>query len=353
MAEKWEQIAPLFEAVRQAVLILEQDRVVYRNPEAVQRLRSLSDQQALTLQEGPATLQGSAWQVHIRQWETCRVMTLEQTDAAPALCTQLLDVIAQSLRQPLGNAMAVAQTLFPRLLEWEDPKVAQQMAVMDQSFYQMLRLVSNLSDVSDYLSGQIELRRRAVDVVAWFSSLEEKLTDYCADKQVTLRRERPEKSCIIYADITQVERALVHLVSNALKFTPAGGQITLRLEVGATQIRLQVLDDGEGIDPAVLETLYWRAVSREALGDPRWGVGLGMQLVRQVAMAHGGAVVAQRRAEGGTCVTISLERTAPPDILSSPTLGFSYNSGFDPILLGLSDVLPASSFSGLWKKQSR
>ena len=72
--------------------------------------------------------------------------------------------------------------------------------------------------------------------------------------------------------------------------------------------RWLVLDDGEGMAPEVLDTLYWRALSRSMLGDPRWGVGLGMQLVRQVAIAHGGTVLVERRESGGTCVTVSIER---------------------------------------------
>ncbi len=340
-----QQVSALFEPVRQPVLIMEGTQLLYQNPAAAVQLPALEPEQLSALQEGKATLGGVDWLVTERQMDTLRVLTLDPVDDMGQIPLHLLEVVAQTMRTPLSTAMAVSQALFLQLEQLDDPRIQRKTAALNRSFYQLLRLASNLSDLGDYFNGTMLLRRRPVEVVQWMEELGVRLREYSRTLQITMEIQTPQEPCRVWLDISQVERAVLNLVSNAMKFTKAGGRIVLRLGVRKHRLWIKVMDDGEGIASEVLESLYWRAGTRPPLGDPRWGAGLGMQLVRQVAIAHGGTVMVEPREGGGTCATISLELARQsPEALNSPTLSYDYSGGFDPILLELSDALPVTAF---------
>jgi len=344
MENLFQELTSLFEQLQQPVLVLDGETLVYQNPASQVQLPLLDAQDAAALTEGPADLGGRRWNVSLKPLAGYRVLTLEAADEAALVSTQVLDVLAQTLRGPLSSAFSASQMLFSRLEEQENPSVRRGASAMNRSFYQMLRLVSNLSDLSQYLQGKKKLQRSAVEINGWMRQLERKLEPICQLRGVQLELQTSGEYCMVSIDGDQLQRALLNLVSNAIKFTPPDGHIVLRLEIGRTQLRFKVLDDGEGMAPEVLDTLYWRALSRSMLGDPRWGVGLGMQLVRQVAIAHGGTVLVERRESGGTCVTVSIERVrGEGGVLCSP-MPFDYAGGFDKVLMELADVLPVKAF---------
>lgn len=343
MNELFDQLTALFAQLPQPVLVMEGTTLLYQNPAAQAQL-TLYPETVAALTEGVAALGGRNWTVAEQELAGYRVLTLQPADAAAQLPMRLLDVVAQTLRGPLSTAMSVAQILFPRLEDMEDPRIQRETAALNRSFYQMLRLAGNLSDLSLYLRGKRMLKRQKVEINDWLLRLGERLQPYCQLRQLKLEVQTADERCFITMDADEVERAVLNLISNAMKFTPEGGHILLRLEIGRTQIRIKVLDDGEGLGPEIMESLYWRMLDRRVMGDSRWGVGLGMQLVRQVAAAHGGTVLAERRESGGTSVTISLERDrGTGSVLRSP-VQIDYSGGFDRVLLELSDVLPVEVF---------
>lgn len=344
MDELYKQLTSLFDQLRQPVLIIEGERLRHLNAAARAQLPLLPPQDYVALKEGVAAVGGRVWKVAEQQIAHYRVLTLEAADDADAVPTQMLDVVSQTLRGSLATAMSVSQTMFPRLEAMENPKTQMEMAAMNRSFYQMLRLAGNLSDLAQYLRGDRHLKRQPVEICKWFTCLGEKLEPYCRLRELRLEVQVPDKQCWVDIDSSEVERALLNLISNAMKFTPAGGRISIQLEIGRSQVRIKVLDDGEGMDPDVLETLYWRAVNRKLLGDPRWGVGLGMQLVRQIAIAHGGTVLAERREGGGTCVTLSLSRQRSAATIMRTPIMVDYSGGFNRVLMELSDALPLNAF---------
>lgn len=345
MEGTYQQLSALFEAVRQPVLIMEEDRLLYHNPAAAVQLPVLLPEQLSALRSGKALLAGIDWIVTEQKFDTLRVLILEPADEVGQIPLHLLNVISLAIRSPLTGIMSVSQSLFLQLENLEDPKIQKKTASMNQNFYQIMRLTSNLSDLSDYINGAQKAHRKPVEIVQWLEELEPRLHEYCAMLNLTLEVQKPQEPCRVWIDESKVKRAVLNLISNSMKFTHNGGKITLCLGVGRKRFWIKVMDDGEGIAPEVLETLYWRAGNRPMLGDPRWGAGLGMQLVRQVAMAHGGTVVAEPREGGGTCVTISMELAKPPvNSLNTPLLTFDYAGGFDHLLMELSDALPAEAF---------
>jgi signal transduction histidine kinase len=134
-----------------------------------------------------------------------------------------------------------------------------------------------------------------------------------ARRSLTVELEMPSDSCApltVFADREQVEQAVVNLLRNALEAAPAGGSIELRLAASGRAATLAIRDSGSGLTPAVAAQLFTPFFSTK-----RDGRGLGLTLVREVALRHGGEVGLQNHPDGGAVaeLRLPLAATHPPD----------------------------------------
>ena len=135
-----------------------------------------------------------------------------------------------------------------------------------------------------------------------------------------------------------MQRALLNLFSNALKYSPAGTPLRLRAEATEHRLLLQLENVCDESDAELLKAAFHRLEQRSQLPDPRWGVGLGLPLAQAIARLHGGMVALEARNHTAV-VTLSLSRrTRQPAALRSPTA--FYTGGTPQTLLELADVLP-------------
>ena len=134
-------------------------------------------------------------------------------------------------------------------------------------------------------------------------------------------------------------------IVQTMKFSEAGAVISAKLARRGNKRHLSIRDSGSGIPDEVYGTLFTRHLRGTHLEDSRYGIGLGMVLVRSAAIAHGGTVLVQRLPEGGTCVTITLSiRKTTGNTVTSPILLPDYAGGFDHALMELADVLPPEAY---------
>ena len=143
-----------------------------------------------------------------------------------------------------------------------------------------------------------------------------------------------------------LERAVYNLMSNSAKYAKRGGQLWLRLETQGGRIRVILRDDGEGVSEGVRGTLFDRYRRDPGLGDSRWGIGLGMQIVLKAARIHGGTLLMRQIAEGGTEMVLSLNPGQPEaGVVRTPMLYLDYAGARDHALIELADVLPGMVYS--------
>ena len=153
-----------------------------------------------------------------------------------------------------------------------------------------------------------------------------------------------KSSHIIALDKDRLERMMLNLLSNAFKFTPKGGRITLEIRVEVKRVELRLTDTGCGIAPELLETIFDRYLHTERIDPPPHGLGLGLPICRRIAQEHGGSLLLTSRPGEGTTVTVSLpNQKAQKQELS--TFIVDTTGGFNPILLELSDALPKQAFT--------
>ncbi len=259
------------------------------------------------------------------------IFTLDQQFNSDEL--QVLALAARELRGPLTNAMLAAQHL-------QDADIPA--GQLNRSLYQLLRIIGNMSDASGISPAFYPERQ---DVTAVFREIAEKAIQLSSETRIHITYQGPEETCLCCLDRQLMERAVLNMVSNALKFTPAGGTVQLHLHRNGTQFRFCVTDSGCGISPQEQATLFSRYLREPSIEDTRHGIGLGMLLIRNTAARHQGAVLVDHPQGGGTRVTITFSSVpASSGKLHSEILLADYAGEQDHALIELSEFLPASFY---------
>ena len=255
---------------------------------------------------------------------------------------KLFPNIAAQLRNSLSTLHLAAAQLVPADKREEDAELDAKAAVLDQSYYQMLRLVNNLNQAA-LLRSEKPLNLRDTDMVDLLDELCSRAESLAAELGLTLEFVCREQQLICAASPKDFEQLVYHLLSNAFKFTPAGGKVTVELRLSGKQVLLIVTDTGRGMEPERLDTLFDRYL-HEGLMDPRpHGLGLGLPLCRRIAEGHGGTIMAESKVGEGSRFTVRIpKRRAENGGVSDVPL--EYSGGFNPTLLALADALPAKAF---------
>lgn len=254
---------------------------------------------------------------------------------------QTLALAARDLREPLSNVMILAERLIPAAGDASSPEYRDMSARMNRGLMQLLRIVGNMSDAATSRTIHQEVRNigRLMDEI--FARAEA----YVSSAQLTLSYEGLEEDIYCLADETQLERAVLNLLSNAAKFTPKGGRIRATFTRQGRMLRLSIQDSGSGFAQDVLANAFRRYLRQPALEDRRQGIGLGMMLVRTAAADHGGTVLIDQPEGWGTRVTMTLAiRQEDGCVLRSSILPLTA-SGWDTTLVELSDCLPPELYS--------
>lgn len=256
------------------------------------------------------------------------------------LSTLFPDVAAQ-LRSALSNLHMVAQQLVPEETREQDPVLDAKAALLDQSYYQMLRLVNSLSSAA-WLTNDEPFRLQDRDLVELVGDLCDRAGDLAPLLGLELRFVCAVERhvCAVAPDL--LEQLLYQLLSNAFKFTPAGGTVTVELKVKGKQVQISVEDTGRGIPEDRLETLFERYLHAGQRDPHPHGLGLGLPLCRRIAEGHGGALMASSKEGKGSRFVLALPDRQVGGGVSDR--GFDYAGGFNHTLLGLADALPAKAF---------
>ena len=221
--------------------------------------------------------------------------------AADRMRTALLTAVSHDLRTPLASAKAAVTSLRSPDMHWDAADTAELLATADESLDRLTRLVGNLLDMSRLQAGALSLfpRPSGLDEIVALA-----LDDLGpAGHDITV--EIPEILPAVRADPAILERIVVNLAENALRYSPAGKAPLLAASTLGDRVELRVVDRGPGIADDDKERMF---VPFQRLGDTdnTTGVGLGLALSRGLTEAMGGTLTAEDTPGGGLTMTVSL-----------------------------------------------
>ncbi len=236
----------------------------------------------------------------------------EQAEAATRAKDEFLAVVSHELRNPL-NAI-LGYTRMARSNAHDAYQVARYCDIVERSAKSQQQLIEDLLDIARIISGKLKIEAAPTDLRL---VLEEALTvvrPAAEAKQITLVTQFIDDSPPLICDAARLQQVVWNLLQNAIKFTPAGGWVELRLEQTDAHVRLIVSDSGEGIEPDFLAAVFDRFTQQDTSRTRRYGgLGLGLALVKQLVEMHGGTIeVASAGKDLGTTFTITLPLHTPP-----------------------------------------
>jgi PAS domain S-box-containing protein len=230
----------------------------------------------------------------------------EEAEEANRLKDEFLATVSHELRTPLTAILGWSNMLLAGRLDGEAH--GRGLEIIHRNAQAQNQLISDLLDVSRIISGKLRLDLRTVELPSVIAAAVEATRPAAEAKGVRLTTALDPHSGPINGDADRLQQVVWNLLTNAIKFTPEGGEIAVRLESVDTRVEITVQDSGIGIDPEFLPHIFDRF--RQA--DPgtnriHGGMGLGLSIVRQLVELHGGTVRAASEGEGkGTTFTVSL-----------------------------------------------
>ncbi len=226
--------------------------------------------------------------------------------AADKMRTALLTAVSHDLRSPLASAKAAVTSLRSPDMHWDAADTEELLATADESLDRLTRLVGNLLDMSRLQAGALSLFPRPTGLDEIVALALDDLGP--AGRDITV--EIPELLPAVRADPAILERVVVNLAENALRYSPAGKAPLIAASSLGDRVELRVVDRGPGIPEDDKERMF---VPFQRLGDTdnTTGVGLGLALSRGLTEAMGGTLTAEDTPGGGLTMTVSLP--AAPD----------------------------------------
>jgi PAS domain S-box-containing protein len=223
---------------------------------------------------------------------------------------EFLATLAHELRNPLAPLRNVSEILR---LEAQSETARQATGVMERQISQLVRLIDDLMDVSRITRGQLTLRRERLDLKTIVDSAVETATPQMNSANVTLRVELPPQPLYLDADATRISQVFLNLLTNAAKFTPQGGEVTISARTHVDRVSITVRDTGIGIDPEDQERVFGMFVQlNRDMRRSQTGLGIGLTLVKQMTELHGGSVSVWSAGLGkGSEFTVTLPLAVP------------------------------------------
>jgi len=220
--------------------------------------------------------------------------------------------ISHELRTPLTLMIAPLETLLNKSRFPMEPKARELLATMQVNGMRLLKLINDLLDLVRLDSGVMKLKREPIHIERFLQGLVSSASQMADDKHIQLRADVAPDVETVCVDRDKLEKVLLNLQFNALKFTPSGGRITLRGRREGEALILQVEDTGMGISKEGCDRVFDRFWQQDDSSKRKYqGVGIGLSLVRELTEVQGGKVSVASEPGVGTTFTVRLPYLTP------------------------------------------
>jgi signal transduction histidine kinase len=228
-----------------------------------------------------------------------------RSDGAIATRDEFLGIVSHDLRNML-NAISLGARLIAEAVQRADhvEQVCKHAQRIERASARMDRLIGDLVDVSGIEAGALSVTRELVDPSEVVSEAVHSFQAQASAASISLVAETGPSSLRVALDPARILQVLVNLISNALKCTPAGGEVRVHVEPIGDQICFEVRDTGAGIPLDKLEAVFGRFV--QVIENDRRGSGLGLYISRCIVQGHGGRIWAESKLGAGSTFRFTL-----------------------------------------------
>lgn len=232
-----------------------------------------------------------ATEIRLKNTETELMLLNEQLSFADSRKNEFLATLAHELRNPLAPMRNVLEIL--KLRQLADPQIEWSRQVLDRQVGHLTHLVNDLMEVSRITQGRIAPKKSVFDISESIKNAIEAALPASDAAGHTLEVRLPEHSLIVDADQTRIVQMILNLLNNAIKYTPAGGNISIKAEERDGHVLICVQDNGIGLEKHQLTSIFEMFSQIEtAIDRSQGGLGIGLALVKGLADLHGGTVIA-------------------------------------------------------------
>jgi PAS domain S-box-containing protein len=274
--------------------------------EEIELLQSTCDQIAIAIER--ANLMASIQQ---------QAQKLQQ---ANQIKDEFLAVLSHELRSPLNPILGWVRLLQKGKL---DPaRQAEALATIERNAKLQAQLIEDLLDISRIMQGKLSLTAATVSLTFVISAAVETVRLAAEAKNIQLQLELDSNVASISGDAARLQQVVWNLLTNAVKFTPNGGQVIIELRQVDNLAQIRVIDTGKGINPQFLPYVFEYFRQEDGSTTRKFGgLGLGLAIVRQIVEMHGGKVRAESRGEnqGATFIVQLPVMTQTTPLKSEPT----------------------------------
>lgn len=239
--------------------------------------------------------------------------TLDHLEAARKIAEQanqakstFLANMSHELRTPLHGILSFAGFGIKKYATAPPEKLLDYFQKIKESGTTLLELLNDLLDLAKLEAGRMSFELRRMDLAILISSIADEFGSWISDHNLTVVWKEPEATVEVEADETRIKQVVRNLLSNAGKFSPAGGSIQIELIREHEVACIRISDQGPGIPPNELEAIFDKFVQSSKTKSGGGGTGLGLAICREIIHAHKGRIWAENRVEGGAVFTVEL-----------------------------------------------
>jgi signal transduction histidine kinase len=225
--------------------------------------------------------------------------------------SQLLSTVSHELRTPLASIKGFATTLLRKDVTWDEDSRHEFLCIIDQESDRLTELIGNLLDMSRVEAGTLRVEPKPTD-------LQPIIEETAAEFQVMTHRHQirvdlPPSLPQVQADLRRARQVMRNLVENAVKYSPAGGAITIAAEVKKNHVEIRTVDQGLGIEPEHLDRIFDRFYQVDSASTRKvGGAGLGLSITKAIVEEHGGHIWAESKVGKGSTFYFTLPLAQPP-----------------------------------------
>lgn len=230
---------------------------------------------------------------------------IEKIKSLEGLRRELIANISHDLRTPLSIIQGYIETLQMKDTQLSSREREDYLNTINKSCERLSKLIAQLFEYSKLEANQIEPQKEPFLIAELANDIHRNYTVLAEQKQIDLKLEMEEGVPLIFADISLVERAIQNLMDNALKFTPEGGEVVVKIIPKEENVEITIKDSGPGITQAN-QALIFERYRQTKTGQQKEGAGLGLAIVKKIMELHDASIKVLSKPNEGTAFSFSL-----------------------------------------------